>query len=88
MISTETFGGMHGGPLEQGAASSRSDSTTIHQDRQSAARRHGKSITVMEPGEGEKKADPPEKVKKLFREARPEFSPVPLTDTAPALFSP
>ncbi len=39
------------------------------------ARRHGKSITVMEPVKGGKLADPPEKVRKLFREARPELSP-------------
>ena len=32
----------------------------------------------MEPVEGEKMADPPEKVKKLFREAQPEFSPASL----------
>ena len=38
------------------------------------ARRHGKSITVMEPVKGGKLADPPEKVKQLFRAYHPDMS--------------
>ena len=38
------------------------------------ARRHGKSITVMEPVKGGTLADPPEAVKKLFREYHPDMS--------------
>lgn len=38
------------------------------------ARKHGKSIVVMEPVKGGKLADPPEEVKKLFREANPDAS--------------
>ena len=38
------------------------------------ARRHGVSITVMEPVKGGRLADPPEGVKKLFREYHPDMS--------------
>ena len=38
------------------------------------ARKHGKSITVMEPVKGGKLADPPEEVKKLFKAVHPELS--------------
>jgi len=38
------------------------------------ARAHGKSITIMEPIKGGTLADPPEKVKALMREARPDLS--------------
>ena len=39
------------------------------------ARKHGVSITVMEPVKGGQLANPPEEVKKLFRAYRPELSP-------------
>ncbi len=39
------------------------------------ARRHGKPIVIMEPVKGGRLADPPEKVKKLFRAADPSASP-------------
>lgn len=38
------------------------------------ARKHGKSIVVMEPVKGGRLADPPTEVKKLFRAYRPEMS--------------
>lgn len=38
------------------------------------ARKHGKSIVVMEPVKGGKLADPPAKIKKLFEEYRPDMS--------------
>jgi hypothetical protein len=38
------------------------------------ARRHGKSIVVMEPVKGGALAKPPEKVKKLFKEYHPDMS--------------
>lgn len=38
------------------------------------ARKHGKSITVMEPVKGGKLADPPEEVKKLFKAYHPDMS--------------
>ena len=38
------------------------------------ARRHGKSIVVMEPVKGGALADPPAEVKQLFRACRPEMS--------------
>ncbi len=38
------------------------------------ARKHGKSITVMEPVKGGKLADPPQEVKKLFKAVHPELS--------------
>ena len=38
------------------------------------ARRHGKSIVVMEPVKGGKLADPPEEVKKLFKAYHPDMS--------------
>ena len=38
------------------------------------ARKHGKSIVVMEPVKGGKLADPPEEVKKLFLEHHPDMS--------------
>lgn len=38
------------------------------------ARKHGKSIVVMEPVKGGKLADPPEEVKKLFKEINPDAS--------------
>ena len=38
------------------------------------ARAHGKLITVMEPVKGGNLADPPEEVKKLFREIHPDMS--------------
>lgn len=38
------------------------------------ARKHGKSIIIMEPVKGGKLADPPEKVKKLFKQADPDAS--------------
>ncbi len=38
------------------------------------ARAHGKSVTVMEPVKGGYLADPPEGVKKLFKEASPDAS--------------
>lgn len=38
------------------------------------ARRHGKSIVVMEPVKGGTLANPPEKVKKLFKEYHPDMS--------------
>ena len=39
------------------------------------ARRHGKSVTVMEPVKGGRLADPPEEVKKLFLAHHPDMSP-------------
>ena len=39
------------------------------------ARRHGKKIVVMEPVKGGMLADPPEAVKKILRDAEPDFSP-------------
>lgn len=39
------------------------------------ARKHGKSITVMEPVKGGKLANPPAAVKKLFQEYAPDMSP-------------
>lgn len=39
------------------------------------ARRHGKPIVVMEPVKGGLLANPPEKIKDLFKEACPEASP-------------
>ncbi len=38
------------------------------------ARRHGKSITVMEPVKGGKLANPPEEVRKLFKSYHPDMS--------------
>ena len=38
------------------------------------ARKHGKSIVVMEPVKGGKLAEPPKEVKKLFKEYHPELS--------------
>ncbi len=38
------------------------------------ARKHGKPIIIMEPVKGGKLADPPEAVKKLFKEANPDAS--------------
>ncbi|MBR5767222.1 MAG: aldo/keto reductase [Clostridia bacterium] len=38
------------------------------------ARRHGKSITVMEPVKGGKLADPPKEIKKLFTDYNPDAS--------------
>lgn len=38
------------------------------------ARKHGKSITVMEPVKGGKLADPPEEVKQLFKAYHPDMS--------------
>ena len=38
------------------------------------ARKHGKSIVVMEPVKGGTLANPPEEVRKLFRACRPELS--------------
>ncbi len=38
------------------------------------ARRHGKSIVVMEPVKGGALANPPEEVKKLFKTCRPDMS--------------
>lgn len=38
------------------------------------ARKHGKSIVVMEPVKGGTLADPPEEIKKLFKQARPDMS--------------
>ena len=38
------------------------------------ARRHGKSIVVMEPVKGGKLADPPKEVKKLFKAYHPDMS--------------
>ena len=38
------------------------------------ARKHGKSITVMEPVKGGKLADPPKEVKKLFEAYHPDMS--------------
>ncbi len=38
------------------------------------ARRHGKSVVVMEPVKGGKLADPPDEVKKRMRACRPELS--------------
>ncbi len=39
------------------------------------ARKHGKSIVVMEPVKGGKLADPPQEVKKLFQSYAPDMSP-------------
>ena len=39
------------------------------------ARKHGKSIVVMEPVKGGKLADPPKEVKKLFSSYAPDMSP-------------
>ena len=39
------------------------------------ARKHGKSITVMEPVKGGKLADPPKEVKALFQAYAPDMSP-------------
>lgn len=39
------------------------------------ARKHGKSITVMEPVKGGKLANPPAAVRKLFQEYAPDMSP-------------
>ncbi len=38
------------------------------------ARKHGKSITIMEPVKGGKLADPPNEVKKIFKEYHPDMS--------------
>ncbi len=38
------------------------------------ARKHGKSIVIMEPVKGGSLADPPEEVKKLFKEYAPDMS--------------
>ncbi len=38
------------------------------------ARRHGKSVVVMEPVKGGKLADPPDEVKELMKACRPELS--------------
>ena len=38
------------------------------------ARKHGVSVTVMEPVKGGRLADPPEEVKKLFKKVRPDMS--------------
>lgn len=38
------------------------------------ARKHGKSVIIMEPVKGGMLANPPEPVKKVFREAEPEMS--------------
>ena len=38
------------------------------------ARKHGKSIVVMEPVKGGKLADPPEEIKKLFKSYAPDMS--------------
>ncbi len=38
------------------------------------ARKHGKSIVVMEPVKGGKLADPPEEIKRLFKEYHPDMS--------------
>ena len=38
------------------------------------ARKHGKSVIVMEPVKGGKLADPPEEIKKLFRAYHPDMS--------------
>ena len=38
------------------------------------ARKHGKSIVVMEPVKGGSLADPPEEVKKLMKDCRPDMS--------------
>lgn len=38
------------------------------------ARKYGKSVVIMEPVKGGLLADPPETVKKLFKEAAPEMS--------------
>ena len=38
------------------------------------ARKHGKSIVVMEPVKGGKLADPPEEVKKIFDAVNPDTS--------------
>lgn len=38
------------------------------------ARKHGKSITIMEPVKGGKLADPPKQVKQLFKEYHPDMS--------------
>ena len=39
-----------------------------------AARKHGKSIVIMEPVKGGALADPPEEVKNMFREYHPDLS--------------
>ena len=39
------------------------------------ARKHGKSITIMEPVKGGSLADPPKKVKELFSDYNPDASP-------------
>lgn len=38
------------------------------------ARKHGKSIIIMEPVKGGKLADPPEEIKKIFKEVNPDAS--------------
>ena len=38
------------------------------------ARKHGKLVTVMEPVKGGQLADPPEKIRSLFRSIRPDMS--------------
>ena len=38
------------------------------------ARKHGKSIVVMEPVKGGTLANPPEEIKKLFKEYHPDMS--------------
>ena len=50
------------------------DKSVLSRANYEVARKHGKSIVVMEPVKGGKLADPPEAVKKLFRDYAPDMS--------------
>ena len=51
------------------------DPTVNSRANYEVARKHGKSIVVMEPVKGGKLADPPKEVKKLFSDYAPKMSP-------------
>ena len=51
------------------------DSNVASRANYEVARKHGKSIVIMEPVKGGKLANPPEEVKRLFREYAPDMSP-------------
>lgn len=51
------------------------DPTVASRKNYEVARRHGKSVVVMEPVKGGKLADPPDEVKEMMRACRPELSP-------------
>ena len=51
------------------------DTSVVSRANYEVARQYGKPIVVMEPVKGGKLADPPEEVKKLFKEYAPDRSP-------------